>query len=77
MAGWATATLVKGRVEVGNRIHYKLKDGTDRHGNVCETQQQGRERPRAVVQLRDGLESVEFENVSPGATQKTPEKGAK
>lgn len=74
---WKPATLLEGRVEVGHRVHFKTKDDEAR-GNIVETERRGKNHPRAVVQTKAGVShAVEFENVSPGAFQKTPEKGKK
>jgi hypothetical protein len=73
VAAWTPATLLEGRVEVGNRLH--LKAGSDDvRGVVCEVERRGREHPRAVVQTRLRTYAVEFGNVAPGACQKTPER---
>jgi hypothetical protein len=76
MTNFTPGTLVEGRLEVGNRIRFKSKD-FEGPGTVCETQRVGKERPCAVLKVRDGsLHSVRFENVTAGSTIRSPEKSS-
>lgn len=75
MTTYSAATLDKGRVEVGHRVHFTIRTGPHAGaalGDVCETRHAGREHPCAVVKLsRSGeLRCVQFDNVAPGARQK-------
>jgi hypothetical protein len=75
VATWTPATLLEGRVQVGNRVRFQAGDEQVR-GVVCETEQRGHEHPRAVVEARLRTYAVELVNVAPGACQKTPRNGA-